>query len=31
VKGSCEFDIEPLDSIRYWDTIEWPSDWWPLE
>jgi hypothetical protein len=26
-----EFGIEPSDSIKYWETIEWPNNWWPLE
>jgi hypothetical protein len=23
--GSCEFDIEPSGSMKYWETIEWSS------
>jgi hypothetical protein len=25
VESSCEFDIEPSGSMKYWETIEWPS------
>jgi hypothetical protein len=26
-----EFGIEPLGSMKCWETIEWPNIWWPLE
>jgi hypothetical protein len=29
--GSCEFGTEPSGSIKCWETIEWPNNWWPLE
>jgi hypothetical protein len=29
--SSCEFGIELLDSIKCWETIECPNNWWPLE
>jgi hypothetical protein len=22
---------EPVGSIKYWETIEWIHNWWPLE
>jgi hypothetical protein len=25
VKSSCGFGIEPTDSMKCWETIEWPS------
>jgi hypothetical protein len=28
VESSCEFDIEPSGSIKNWDAIEWPINWW---
>jgi hypothetical protein len=28
---SCEFGIKPSGSIKCWDTIEWPNNWWPFE
>jgi hypothetical protein len=31
VESSCEFGSEPLDSINYWETIEWPNNLGPLE
>jgi hypothetical protein len=31
VESSCEFVIEPSGSIKCWETIEWPNNWWPLE
>jgi hypothetical protein len=31
VESSCEFGNEPLGSIKCWETIEWPNNWWPLE
>jgi hypothetical protein len=30
-ESSCEFGIEPSGSITFWETIECPNDWWPLE
>jgi hypothetical protein len=30
-ESSCEFGIEPSGSIKRWETIEWPSNWGPLE
>jgi hypothetical protein len=30
-KNSCKFGIEPSGSIKYWETKEWPNNWWPLE
>jgi hypothetical protein len=29
--GSREIGIEPWSSIKFWETIEWPCSWWPLE
>jgi hypothetical protein len=29
--SSCEFGIEPSGSMKRWETIEWPNNWWPLE
>jgi hypothetical protein len=26
-----EFDSEPSGSIKCWETIEWPHNWWPPE
>jgi hypothetical protein len=23
--------IEPSGSIKWWETIEWPHNWWPLK
>jgi hypothetical protein len=31
LESSCEFGIEPSGSIKCWETIEWPNNWWPLE
>jgi hypothetical protein len=31
VESSCEFGIEPSGSMEFWETIEWPNIWWPLE
>jgi hypothetical protein len=31
VESSCEFGNEPSGSIKCWETIEWPNNWWPLE
>jgi hypothetical protein len=31
VESSCEFGIEPSGSIKFWETIEWLYNWWPLE
>jgi hypothetical protein len=31
VESSCEFGDEPLGSIEWWETFEWPHNWWPLE
>jgi hypothetical protein len=25
VESSCEFGIEPLGSMKCWETIEWPN------
>jgi hypothetical protein len=25
METSCEFGIEPSDSMKYWETIEWPN------
>jgi hypothetical protein len=25
--GSCEHGNEPLGSIKYWEILEWLSDW----
>jgi hypothetical protein len=30
-ESSCEFGIEPSGSMKCWETIEWPNNWWPLE
>jgi hypothetical protein len=27
MESSCEFGIEPLDSIKCWETIECPNNW----
>jgi hypothetical protein len=31
VESSCEFGTESLGSIKYWETIEWHNNCWPLE
>jgi hypothetical protein len=31
VESSCEFDEESSGSIKFWETIEWLHNWWPLE
>jgi hypothetical protein len=31
VESSCEFGIKPSVSIKCWENIEWPNNWWPLE
>jgi hypothetical protein len=28
VDNSCEFGIEPLGSIKCWETILWPNIYW---
>jgi hypothetical protein len=30
-ESSFEFGIEPSGSIKCWETIEWPNNWWPVE
>jgi hypothetical protein len=30
MEGSCEFGIERSGSIKCWETIECPNNWWPL-
>jgi hypothetical protein len=30
-EGNWEFGIEPSGSIKCWETIEWPNNWWALE
>jgi hypothetical protein len=29
--SSCERGNEPPSSIKYWESIEWLQNWWPLE
>jgi hypothetical protein len=31
VESSCAFGIEPLSSIKCWETIEWSNNWWPFQ
>jgi hypothetical protein len=31
VESSCEFGDKPSGSIKYWETIKWLHNWWPLE
>jgi hypothetical protein len=31
VESSCEFGIEPLGSIKCWETIKWLNNWWLFE
>jgi hypothetical protein len=31
VESSCECGYEPSGSIKYWETIKWLHNWWPLE
>jgi hypothetical protein len=30
VENSCEFGMEPSSSIKCWETIKWPGNWWTL-
>jgi hypothetical protein len=30
-RSSCKLGIEPLGSIKCWETIEWPNNCWPHE
>jgi hypothetical protein len=30
-RSSCEFGIEPSGSIKFWEAVEFPNNWWPLE
>jgi hypothetical protein len=27
VESSYEFGIDPSDSMKSWETIEWPNNW----
>jgi hypothetical protein len=31
VDSSCEFGTEPSGFIKCWESIEWPTNWGPLE
>jgi hypothetical protein len=31
VESCCECGDERSGSIKCWETIEWPHNWWPLE
>jgi hypothetical protein len=30
-RALCKFGIEPMGSMKCWETIEWPNNCWPLE
>jgi hypothetical protein len=30
-ESSCECGNECSGSIKCWETVEWPNNWWPLD
>jgi hypothetical protein len=31
VAGSCEYGNEPTGSIKGWEFLDWPGDYWVFE